>query len=37
MKSELGEGGSEINVDIYGIYYDDIARLDAECKFTLRK
>jgi hypothetical protein len=35
-KSELGDSGTEINVDTYGIYYDDIARIDREWKFTHR-
>jgi hypothetical protein len=35
-KSELGDSGTEINVDTYGIYYDDIARIDGEWKFTHR-
>jgi hypothetical protein len=36
MDSKLGAGGTEINVDTYGIYYDDIARVDGEWKFTHR-
>ena len=35
-KSELGDSGTEINVDTYGIYYDDVARIDGEWKFTHR-
>ena len=35
-KSELGDRGTEINVDTYGIYYDDVARIDGEWKFTHR-
>jgi hypothetical protein len=34
--SELGAKGSPINLDMYGIYYDDIARIDGEWKFTHR-
>jgi hypothetical protein len=41
-ESELGTGGTEINVDTYGTYSDDIARTDASgssriacsCRFT---
>jgi hypothetical protein len=36
-KSELGDSGTEINVDTYGIYYDDIARIDGEWRFTHRR
>src|SRR5258705_8454589 len=35
-KSALGDSGTEINVDTYGIYYDDVARIDGEWKFTHR-
>ena len=35
-KSELGDSGTAINVDTYGIYYDDVARIDGEWKFTHR-
>jgi hypothetical protein len=35
--SELGASGAEINVDTYGIYYDDVARIDGEWKFTHRR
>jgi hypothetical protein len=35
--SELGDSGTEINVDTYGIYYDDVARIDGEWKFTHRQ
>jgi hypothetical protein len=28
--------GDEINLEVYGIYYDDIARIDGEWKFTHR-
>ena len=34
--SKLGEAGAEINIDQYGIYYDDLARIDGEWKFTHR-
>ena len=34
--SKLGEAGAEINIDQYGIYYDDLARIDGEWKFTRR-
>jgi hypothetical protein len=36
MTSELGDRGTPINADMYGIYYDDIARVDGEWKFTHR-
>jgi hypothetical protein len=36
MRSELGDSGGEINADMYGIYYDDVARTDGEWKFTHR-
>jgi SnoaL-like domain len=35
-KSELGDSGTEINVDTYGIYYDDVARIGGQWKFTHR-
>jgi hypothetical protein len=35
--SELGDSGAPLNVDTYGIYYDDIARIDGEWKFTHRR
>ena len=35
-ESELGQVGAELNVDTYGIYYDDVARIDGEWKFTHR-
>ena len=31
-----GDAGSELNVDQYGIYYDEVAKVDAEWKFTHR-
>lgn len=34
--NELGARGTELNIDMYGIYYDDIARVDGEWKFTHR-
>lgn len=34
--SELGEAGGEINIEQYGIYYDDLRRIDGEWKFTRR-
>ena len=34
--SKLGEAGAEVNIDQYGIYYDDLARIDGEWKFTHR-
>jgi hypothetical protein len=36
-KSELGDSGAQIDVDTYGIYYDDIGRIDGEWKFTHRR
>jgi hypothetical protein len=35
-ESELGAQGSEVNIDTYGIYYDDIARIDGRWAFTHR-
>ncbi|HXO53005.1 MAG TPA: nuclear transport factor 2 family protein [Mycobacterium sp.] len=35
-KCELGDSGTEINVDTYGIYYDDVARIGGQWKFTHR-
>ena len=32
----LGDAGTELNVDQYGIYYDDVARLDSGWRFTHR-
>ncbi len=32
----FGRKGSEINLQNYGIYYDDIARIDGDWKFTRR-
>jgi hypothetical protein len=34
--SKLGKASAEINIDQYGIYYDDLARIDGEWKFTHR-
>jgi hypothetical protein len=34
--SKLGKAGAEINVDHYGIYFDDLERIDGEWKFTHR-
>jgi ketosteroid isomerase-like protein len=34
--SELGDSGTEINVATYGIYYDDISKVNGEWKFTHR-
>jgi hypothetical protein len=34
--SELGTQGAEVNIDTYGIYYDDIVRIDGQWKFTHR-
>jgi hypothetical protein len=34
--SSLGEAGAELNVEQYGIYYDDVARIDGQWKFTRR-
>jgi hypothetical protein len=28
--------GDEINLEVYGVYYDDIAKIDGEWKFTHR-
>jgi hypothetical protein len=35
--SELGDSGTQVNVDTYGIYYDDVTRIDGEWKFTRRQ
>ena len=29
--------GEEVDVDQYGIYFDDVARIDGEWKFTHRR
>ncbi|MEO3758564.1 nuclear transport factor 2 family protein [Mycobacterium sp. B14F4] len=34
--SDLGARGTDINIDTYGIYYYDLARIDEEWKFTHR-
>jgi hypothetical protein len=34
--STLGEAGTPRNHELYGIYYDDVAKLDGEWKFTHR-
>jgi hypothetical protein len=34
--STLGEAGTSVNFEQYGIYYDDVARLDGEWKFSHR-
>ena len=34
--STLGEAGTSVNFEQYGIYYDDVAKLDGEWKFTHR-
>jgi len=36
MDSTLGAAGEPVNIEMYGIYYDDIARIDGEWKFTHR-
>jgi hypothetical protein len=36
MSSALGDAGTPINVDMYGIYYDDVARIDGAWRFTHR-
>jgi hypothetical protein len=35
--SEFGEAGAEINLEQWGIYYDDLARIDGEWKFSRRE
>jgi hypothetical protein len=37
MTSALGDAGTPINAEMYGIYYDEIARIDGEWKFTHRR
>jgi hypothetical protein len=34
--STLGEAGTSVNFEQYGIYYDDVAKRDGEWKFTHR-
>jgi SnoaL-like domain len=34
--SAFGEAGAEINLEQYGIYYDDFARIEGTWKFTKR-
>jgi hypothetical protein len=34
--TQLGGAGAEVNVEQYGIYYDDLARIDGEWKFLHR-
>jgi SnoaL-like domain len=34
--TSLGAIGNEINVDRYGIYYDELAKFDSDWKFTRR-
>jgi hypothetical protein len=36
IDSADGQTGDEVNFEAYGIYYDDIARIDGEWKFTHR-
>jgi hypothetical protein len=36
MGSELAATGEQLNVDMYGIYHDDVARIDGKWKFTHR-
>ncbi len=36
VSSELAAAGEVLNVDMYGIYYDDISRIDGEWKFVRR-
>jgi hypothetical protein len=33
----FGEGGAEINLEQIGVYYDEMARIDGEWKFTRRR
>jgi hypothetical protein len=35
--SEFGAAGAEINLEQYGIYHDDFARIDGEWKFSRRE
>jgi hypothetical protein len=34
--SKFGQSGAEINLEQYGIYYDDFGRIEGEWKFTHR-
>jgi hypothetical protein len=36
VESTYGEVGTPINIEQYGIYHDDVARIDGEWKFTHR-
>jgi hypothetical protein len=36
VDSTLGEAGTPVSSEQYGIYYDDVAKLDGEWKFTHR-
>ena len=36
MDTEFGESGTEANIDQFGVYYDDLARIDGEWKFSRR-
>jgi hypothetical protein len=36
VENALREKGSEINFNQYGIYFDDMARIDGDWKFTHR-
>jgi hypothetical protein len=37
IDSADGQTGDEVNFEAYGVYYDDIARIDGEWKFTHRR
>jgi SnoaL-like domain len=34
--SAYGEAGTEVNIDQYGIYFDDVAKVEGQWKFTHR-
>jgi hypothetical protein len=36
IDSTVGQTGDQVNMEEYGVYYDDIARIDGEWKFTHR-
>jgi hypothetical protein len=35
--SDFGQAGAEINLEQYGVYYDDFARVEGEWKFSRRQ
>jgi hypothetical protein len=37
IASALARAGEPVNIDMFGIYYDEVARIDGEWKFTHRR